>query len=79
MSMARLLVLPGRSNINTIFFEKGIPALDSDLWIQSVDATLLSLSIEEGVLLVKQRPRIYYSDARMVLMWRRWQKKESVD
>ena len=35
--------------------------------------------MEEGVLLMKQRPRIYYSDSQKTLMWGRWKKDESLN
>jgi len=32
----------------------------------------------EGVLQMKQRPRIYYSESQKAIMWERWQKGESL-
>ena len=32
----------------------------------------------EGVLQMKQRPRIYYTDSQKALMWERWQKGETL-
>ena len=44
--------------------------------LQTADSTgqrnTLSPAEAEGVLHVKQRPRIYYSDSQKALMWKRW-------
>jgi len=46
---------------------------------QPVNATFYSLTIErEGMLKIKQRPRIYYSEVQKALMWDRWQKGDSL-
>jgi IS30 family transposase len=44
---------------------------------QPVNATFYSLTIERGMLNMKQRPRIYYTEADRTLMWDRWQKGDS--
>jgi IS30 family transposase len=53
---------------------------DGPLW--PVDSTgecnTLASKEEEGVLQMKQRPRIYYTDSQKALMWDRWQKGESL-
>ena len=45
----------------------------SRLRIQPTDATFYSLVMEGGVQM-KQRPRIYYTEAQKALMWDRWGK-----
>ena len=39
------------------------------LWIQPVDATQLNSVYAEGVLQMKQKPRIYYTESQKKLMW----------
>lgn len=46
------------------------------LWVQLVIATLYSYR-KEGVLAMKYRTRIYYTDEQKSLMWDRWQKGEA--
>ncbi len=54
------------------------PMSASGGWPQPIDATFYSLAIERGMLKMKQRPRIYYSEAQKALMWERWQKGDSL-
>src|SRR5450631_4246983 len=48
----------------------------------AVDSTggcnTLDTAQAEGVLQMKQRPRIYYTEGQKALMWERWQKGESL-
>jgi IS30 family transposase len=43
-----------------------------------VDATHLAAFAAEGVLQMKRRPRIHYTESQKALMWERWQKGESL-
>ena len=45
---------------------------------QPVNATLLNSMCREGVLQMKRRPRIVYTDSQKALMWDRWQKGETM-
>lgn len=47
------------------------------LWVQPVDATLYSYQ-KDGVLIMKQRTRIYYTEEQKSLMWERWKKGDSI-
>lgn len=38
----------------------------------------LKTAYEVGVLQMKQRPRIYYTESQKALMWERWQKGDSL-
>ena len=57
-------------------------SLDSDRLLSTADSTrrrnTLNSAKAEGVLQMKQRPRIYYSETQKALMWDRWQKGDSL-
>jgi len=47
--------------------------------VQSVDATLYLSMPKDGVLSIKYRTRIYYTDAQKAEMWDRWQRRETIN
>ena len=49
------------------------------LRIQLIDATSKLSTIERGMLKMKYRQRIYYTDEQKALMWDRWQKGDSMN
>ena len=54
--------------------------LQRPLWpaVSTGRRKILNSTHVEGVLRMKQRPRIYYTKAQKALMWDRWQKGESM-
>ena len=59
----------------SFFVLAGCPLIGAD----STDrCNTLGTACAEGVLQMKQRPRIYYTETQKALMWERWRRGESL-